>query len=66
MKKSVLEKFIKKYNLNGSIDGVKISVISADKQLTTSAMSDDKRVMAEITLSEFVDLTDLEFGIHAV
>ena len=64
MKKSVLEKFIKKYNINGTIEVVKFVVVSADKHLKTAAMSDDKHVMVDITLSEFSELSDLEFGIY--
>ena len=62
MKKSTLETFIKKYNLNGSIESVKLIV--KDKQLQTSAITDDKNLLASVKLSDFTALEDIEIGLY--
>jgi hypothetical protein len=62
MKKSTLETFIKKYNLNGSIESVKLTV--KDNQLQTSAITGDKNLLASVKLSDFTGLEDIEIGLY--
>lgn len=64
MKKEVLELFLKKFNLNGNIDSVKWVVDSKEKQLRTSALTEDRNVMADVKLNNFTDLVDATIGIY--
>jgi hypothetical protein len=62
MKKTILDTFIKKYNIGGNIESVKIVV--KDKELITSAITDDKNVMAHVKVTDFTALDDIEIGIY--
>ncbi len=57
IKKAVLEKFIEKYTLAGSIQKVKLQVLN--KELLTDFISDQKTIVGKIQLVDF-DCEDLE------
>jgi hypothetical protein len=64
MKKQVLNTFIDKYSLNGSIESVKWVVDNKNKQIKTSSISDDKNALSYVVIKDDVGLTDSEFGIN--
>lgn len=64
MKKQLINSFTDKYSLNGLIESVKWSVISADNQIKTSSTSDDKNILAFVTLKDAAKLSDIEFGVN--
>ena len=64
MKKDILNSFIDKYSLNGTIESVKWTVSSTDKTIKTSSMSDDRGVLSFVTLKDNAGLSDLEIGVN--
>jgi len=64
MKKQVINTFIDKYSLNGSIESVKWVVDNANKQIKTSSISDDKNALSYVVIKDDAGLTDSEFGIN--
>lgn len=64
MKKQLINSFTDKYSLNGIIESVKWSVVSADNQIKTSSITDDKNVLAFVTLKDAAKLSDIEFGVN--
>jgi hypothetical protein len=64
MKKQVLNTFIDKYSLNGSIESVKWVVDNSNKQIKTSSISDDKNALSYVTIKDDAGLVDSEFGIN--
>ena len=64
MNKSTLETFIKKYNLNGNVEQVKIVVDDAEKKLKTSAITDDRNVLIDVSLGEFTEMTSAQIGVY--
>jgi hypothetical protein len=64
MKKQLINSFTDKYSLNGLIESVKWSVVSADNQIKTSSTSDDKNILAFVTLKDSAKLADIEFGVN--
>lgn len=64
MKKNTLNTFIDKYSLNGTIESVKWVVNSKEKTIKTSAISDDKNVLAFVTIKDSDGLEDLEIGVN--
>jgi len=63
MKKQILETFIKKYSLNGTIESAKWIIESKPKVLKTSSRTDDAKVSVDVQYSDFSELSDSEFGI---
>lgn len=63
MKKSALETFIKKYNLNGSVESVRWLVDDVNKILSTSSFTDDRNLLVNVSLADFSDLNKMECGI---
>lgn len=53
MKKNILELFIKKYSLGGSIESVKWEVNTSDKNLSTTAITEDKNVFVDVKVKDF-------------
>jgi hypothetical protein len=64
MKKQVLNTFIDKYSLNGTIESVKWVVDNKNKQIKTSSISDDKNALSYVTIKDDAGLVDSEFGIN--
>jgi hypothetical protein len=64
MKKQLINSFTDKYSLNGLIESVKWSVVSADNQIKTASTSDDKNILAFVTLKDAAKLSDIEFGVN--
>ncbi len=64
MKKQVLNTFIDKYSLNGTIESVKWVVDNKNKQIKTSSISDDKNALSYVVIKDDAGLTDSEFGIN--
>lgn len=64
MKKQVINTFIDKYSLNGSIESVKWVVDTANKQIKTSSISDDKNALSYVVIKDDAGLSDSEFGIN--
>jgi hypothetical protein len=64
MKKQVLNTFIDKYSLNGSIESVKWVVDNKNKQIKTSSISDDKNALSYVIIKDDAGLVDSEFGIN--
>jgi hypothetical protein len=64
MTKDTLKTFISKYYLGGTIESVKWVVDKNNKQLKTSAITEDKNVLLNVTFNNFEDLTDAELGIN--
>lgn len=63
MKKDILDTFIKKYNLGGNIENIKLVVDGTAKELRTCAITGDGNMIVDVKLCEFTDLTDTEIGI---
>lgn len=61
MKKSKLDGFISRYNLNGEIESVMIKSVGAD--LSVKIISDDKTLLGSITTGES-DFPEGDFGIY--
>ena len=64
MKKQVLNTFIDKYSLNGTIESVKWIVDNTSNQIKTCSISDDKNAISYVVIKDAVGLTDSEFGIN--
>lgn len=64
MKKQVLNTFIDKYSLNGTIESVKWVVDNKNKQIKTSSISDDKNVVSYVSIKDNADLSEAEIGIN--
>jgi hypothetical protein len=65
MKKQTLEKFIRKYSLNGLIQSVKFVVKASEKKLTTSAITEEKNVLIFVTLDNFDAIAEeCELGVY--
>lgn len=62
MKKALLESFIKKYSLNGTIESVKWS--AAENKLNVDTITEDKTVLVKSTLKPFDEFTDEEVGVN--
>lgn len=52
IKKNLFERFITKYNLNGSAE--RVTWVASKDKLTTKFLSDDKNVVGEVTLNNHV------------
>ena len=64
MEKSLLDKFIRKYNLSGAIESVRWSVKSDDKTLKVAAKSEDQNTVVYVTMDDFDAInTDVDFGV---
>jgi hypothetical protein len=64
MNKLLIEKFCRKYYLNGLVDSVKWVVNDETKTITASAVTDDKSLISTIVLSNFNELPSSELGIN--
>lgn len=65
MKKSLIETFIKKYSLNGTVESVKWNVTPATKTLSTNAITEEKNVLIDVKYSNFDTITEeSEIGIY--
>jgi hypothetical protein len=64
MKKQILNSFIDKYSLNGTIESVKWIVDNNDKQIKTSSISDDKNVLSFVVVKDTAGLEDAELGVN--
>ena len=64
MKKQILNSFIDKYSLNGTIESVKWIVDNNDKQIKTSSISDDKNVLSFVIVKDTAGLEDAELGVN--
>lgn len=65
MKKQTLERFIKKYSLNNTIESVKWNVDTKNQQLKTSAITEEKNVLVSVVLSKFDGIAeDCELGVN--
>ena len=62
MNKPLLESFIKKYSLNGTIESVKWA--AKDKKLHVDTITEDKTVLVKVDLKPFEEFSDEEVGIH--
>lgn len=62
MKKEILNLFIDKYSLNGTIESVKWVV--DDKQIKTSSISDDKNVLSFVVIKDNAGLESSELGVN--
>jgi hypothetical protein len=62
MKKTILESFIKKYSLNGTLESVKW--VAKDKKLHVDTITEDKTVLIKVDLKAFEDFTDESIGVH--
>jgi len=61
MEKSRLETFIKKYYLNGTLNQVRW--LSKETKLSTTAMTQDRKLMANVSLENFSAFVDVELGV---
>lgn len=65
MKKSLLETFIKKYSLNGTVESVKWNVTPTTKTLSTNAITEERNVLIDVKYSNFDAITEsAEIGIY--
>ncbi len=64
MKKQTINTFIDKYSLNGTIESVKWVIDSANKQIKTASISDDKNALSFVVIKDDAGLTDAEIGIN--
>ena len=64
MKKQTINTFIDKYSLNGTIESVKWVIDSANKQIKTASISDDKNVISFVVIKDNAGLNDAEIGIN--
>jgi len=62
MKKSLLESFIKKYSLNGTIESV--TWVAKDKKLHVDTITEDKTVLVKVDLKPFEEFTDEQVGVN--
>lgn len=62
MKKALLESFIKKYSLNGSIESVPWK--ASENKLKVDTITEDKTVLVKATLKTFDEFTDEEIGVN--
>lgn len=62
MDKSKLDGFIKRYNLNGCVESVKIVSSEDENSLTTSFISEEKHILGNVTLKK-EDFGDYEMGV---
>jgi len=63
MKKSLIESFIKKYSLNGTIESVKWEA-TKDKKLHVDTITEDKTVLVKVDLKPFDDFADENVGVN--
>ena len=63
MEKSKIEGFIKRYNLNGCIESVKVVSGESDNQLETKFISEEKHVLGNVKLKG-VNVGDCELGVY--
>jgi predicted nucleic acid-binding protein len=61
MEKSQIDSFIKKYYLNGTLNQVRW--VSKDKTLSTTAMTPDRKFLAQVVLDKFDAFEDVEVGV---
>ena len=64
MKKQTINTFIDKYSLNGTIESVKWVIDSANKQIKTASISDDKNVLSFVVIKDSAGLNDAGIGIN--
>lgn len=65
MERSLLDKFIKKYNLNGNIESVRWSVDGGEKTLKVSAKSEDQNTVVYVTMEGFDAIDEeVDFGVY--
>lgn len=65
MKKQILEQFIRKYSLNGTIESVKLTVDAKKTLLSTNTITEEKNVLVDVKYNKFDAITDdCELGIH--
>jgi hypothetical protein len=65
MEKQIIDKFIRKYNLGGSIESVKWTINSESKVLGVSAKSEDRNTIVYVELSPFEGIGEsCEFGVY--
>lgn len=65
MNKSIINTFIKKYYLSGTVESVKLQVNEKEKSLKTHAITEDKNVLLNVTLNNFDALKkDIEIGVN--
>lgn len=62
MNKALLESFIKKYSLNGTIESVKW--VAKEKKLHVDTITEDKTVLVKVDLKPFEEFADEEIGVH--
>jgi hypothetical protein len=62
MNKTILETFIKKYNLQGTIEKVCLTV--KNKVLSVVSTTDDRNVFCSVQLSDFTAITDNVVGVY--
>lgn len=62
MNKPLLESFIKKYSLNGTIESVRW--IAKDKKLHVDTITEDKTVLVKVDMKPFEDFTDDVVGVN--
>ena len=61
MKKSLINRFVEKYNLGGNINSVVLSV--KDNKLNTRFITDDKSLLGEMTMKNF-KFDEAEMGVY--
>ena len=64
MNKNTLLSFVDKYSLNGSVESVKWTVSKNENKIKTSSITDDKSVLAFVTIKDSAGLEDAEFGVN--
>ena len=65
MERLLLDKFIRRYNLNGNIESVKWCVDATDKTLKVAAKSEDTNTVVYVQMSNFDAIdSDVEFGVY--
>lgn len=63
MKKALLESFIKKYSLNGTIQSV-TWVATKDKKLHVDTITEDKTVLVKVDFKPFEEFADEQIGVN--
>ena len=61
MKKQVIERFIQKYNLNGNVNSVKLTI--SNNKLSTAFVTPDKSLLGVLSMDKF-DFEDCKLGIY--
>lgn len=62
MEKKTFEQFLKKYSLEGSVEGVKL--VAKDKTLRTAAVTSDKTLLISVQLDNFIEFDNAEVGVY--